>query len=218
MKAFLILMVSLLLGFNEVLSQIYSGSGSSYFYQQEIPDVVFARMIGKSFAEDCITPREELRYLRVLHYNKNGQELEGELVCHQSIADDLLAIFLELYKAKYPIERMVLIDEYNADDEASMQANNTSAFNFRQVSGMHLLSRHAMGMAIDVNPLYNPLVKYRKGHTQVYPANAAPYIDRTKEFPYKIEKGDLCYRLFKQRGFKWGGDWKNSKDYQHFEK
>ena len=218
MKAVFVLIAALLLGFSDVLAQTYVGSGSSYFKQQEIPDAVFERMIGKSFAEGCTTLREELRYLRVLHYNKEGQELEGELVCHQSIADDLLDIFLELYKAKYPIERMVLIDEYNADDEASMQANNTSAFNFRQASGMRRLSRHAVGMAIDINPLYNPLVKHREGRTRVYPANAAPYIDRTKEFPYKIVKGDLCYRLFKQHGFKWGGDWKNSKDYQHFEK
>ena len=162
--------------------------------------------------------REELRYLRVLHYNKEGQELQGELVCHHSIADDLMDIFLELYKAKYPIERMVLVDEYDADDEASMNANNTSAFNFRRVSGGGNLSRHSEGMAVDINPLYNPLVRQRGDRVRVFPASAAPYIDRTKDFPYKIEKGDLCYRLFKQHGFTWGGDWKNSKDYQHFEK
>jgi hypothetical protein len=75
-----------------------------------------------------------------------------------------------------------------------------------------------MGMAIDINPLYNPLVKERGGHVLFYPSNAEAYIDRTKYFPYKIEKGDLCVRLFKKYGFSWGGDWRNSKDYQHFEK
>ena len=144
--------------------------------------------------------------------------LEGELICHKDIADDLLAIFQELYKAAYPIERMVLIDEYDADDEASMRANNTSAFNFRYASGMKRLSSHSTGMAIDINPLYNPLVRYREGQTRVFPTTAAAYMDRTKYFPYKIEKGDLCYRLFKKYGFSWGGDWKSSKDYQHFEK
>jgi hypothetical protein len=143
---------------------------------------------------------------------------EGELICHKDIADDLLAIFQELYKAAYPIERMVLIDEYDADDEASMRANNTSAFNFRYASGMKRLSSHSTGMAIDINPLYNPLVKHREGQTRVFPTTAAAYMDRTKYFPYKIEKGDLCYRLFKKYGFSWGGDWKSSKDYQHFEK
>jgi hypothetical protein len=113
---------------------------------------------------------------------------------------------------------MVLIDEYDADDEASMRANNTSAFNFRKSSGMRTLSKHSTGMAIDINPLYNPLVKHREGRTKVYPSTAVPYIDRTQDFPYKIVKGDLCYRLFKKYGFSWGGDWKSSKDYQHFEK
>ena len=188
------------------------------FTQQEISDSLFARIYGKSFKEDCTTPREDLRYLRVLHYNKVGEVLHGELVCHKSIAIDLLEIFQELYQARYPIERMVLIDNYNADDEASMQANNTSAFNFRNAVGMRRLSSHSTGMAIDINPLYNPLVKHREGVTRVYPSTATPYIDRTKDFPYKIVKGDLCYRLFKQHGFSWGGDWRSSKDYQHFEK
>lgn len=188
------------------------------FSQQEITDSIFARIEGKSFKENCTTPREDLRYLKVLHYNKEGEELEGELICHKDIADDLLAIFRELHRAKYPIERMVLIDEYDADDEASMRANNTSAFNFRPASGMKRLSKHSTGMAIDINPLYNPLVKHREDRTRVYPSTATPYIDRTQDFPYKIVKGDLCYRLFKQHGFSWGGDWRRSKDYQHFEK
>ena len=132
--------------------------------------------------------------------------------------EDKLQLNQELYKAAYPIERMVLIDEYDADDEASMRANITSAFNFRYASGMKRLSSHSTGMAIDINPLYNPLVKERGGRTLFYPSNAGAYIDRTKCFPYKIEKGDLCVRLFKKYGFSWGGDWKNSKDYQHFEK
>ena len=188
------------------------------FYQQEITDEIFARIEGKSFKANCTTSREDLRYLRVLHYNKDREVLEGELICPKDIADDLLAIFQELYKAAYPIERMVLIDEYDADDEASMRANNTSAFNFRYASGMKRLSSHSTGMAIDINPLYNPLVRYREGQTRVFPTTAAAYMDRTKYFPYKIEKGDLCYRLFKKYGFSWGGDWKSSKDYQHFEK
>ena len=188
------------------------------FSQQEITDSIFARIEGKSFKENCTTPRRDLRYLKVLHYNKEGEELEGELICHKDIADDLLAIFRELHRAKYPIERMVLIDEFDADDEASMRANNTSAFNFRPASGMRRLSKHSTGMAIDINPLYNPLVKHREGRTRVYPSTATPYIDRTQDFPYKIVKGDLCYRLFKQHGFSWGGDWRRSKDYQHFEK
>ena len=194
------------------------GASAQDFYQQEITDDIFSRIEGKSFKANCTTSREDLRYLRVLHYNKDREVQEGELICHKDIAEDLLAIFQELYKAAYPIERMVLIDEYDADDEASMRANNTSAFNFRYASGMKRLSSHSTGMAIDINPLYNPLVRHREGQTRVFPTTAAAYMDRTKYFPYKIEKGDLCYRLFKKYGFSWGGDWRSSKDYQHFEK
>ena len=194
------------------------GASAQDFYQQEITDDIFSRIEGKSFKANCTTSREDLRYLRVLHYNKDREVQEGELICHKDIAEDLLAIFQELYKAAYPIERMVLIDEYDADDEASMRANNTSAFNFRRASGMKRLSSHSTGMAIDINPLYNPLVRWRDGHIRVFPTDASPYVDRSKDFPYKIVRGDLCYRLFKKHGFFWGGDWKNSKDYQHFEK
>ena len=218
MKAIYVCLMVIWGTFIDISAQSLSVEDSLKFCQEEIPDAVFSRMMGKSYKEECTTPREELRYLRVLHYNKVGEELQGELVCHKDIADDLLAIFRELYQAKYPIERMVLIDEYDADDEASMRADNTSAFNFRKASGMRTLSKHSTGMAIDINPLYNPLVKHREGRTRVYPSNATPYIDRSQDFPYKIVKGDLCYRLFKKYGFSWGGDWKSSKDYQHFEK
>lgn len=188
------------------------------FSQQAISDSIFSRMQGKSFKTECSTPRSDLRYLQILHYNKEGKVLKGELVCHKLIAEDLLYIFRKLYEAKYPIERMVLVDEYNADDEASMRANNTSSFNFRRVSGSQTLSLHSRGMAIDINPRYNPYLRWRKGKRLVSPDNGIAYADRSKAFPYKIVKGDLCYRLFKERGFTWGGDWKNSKDYQHFEK
>ena len=193
-------------------------AGSDSFRIETVDDAVFARIEGKSFAKGCTVPRTDLRYLKVMHCNAEGEELEGELICHKDIADDLLAIFKELYKARYPIERMVLIDEYDADDEASMQDNNTSAFNFRFISGTRKLSSHSRGMAIDINPRYNPYVRVRKGRTLISPANAQAYADRSKDFPYKVVKGDLCYRLFKKYGFSWGGDWKNSKDYQHFEK
>lgn len=206
-----------------ILCQVLLGGVSAQdvkdgFSRQGIPDTVFVRMQGKSFGEGCTTARADLCYLRVLHYNKEGTVCQGELVCHKDIADDLLSIFRRLFEARYPIERMVLVDDYDADDEASMRANNSSAFNFRYISGTRRLSRHSLGMAIDINPRYNPYVRQKNGRRMVSPSGSEPYADRTKEFPYKIVKGDLCYRLFKEHGFTWGGDWKNSKDYQHFEK
>ena len=184
-----------------------------------ISDGVFQRMQGKSYKKGCTVARAELCYLRLSHYDKDGREHVGELVCNKAIAEDLKAIFQELYKQKYPIERMRLIDDYDGDDERSMAANNTSCFNFRSIAGSGKLSKHATGMAIDINPLYNPYVKRRKdGTTFVQPATATKYADRGKAWPYKIERGDLCHRLFVAHGFRWGGAWASQKDYQHFER
>lgn len=188
------------------------------FVQNEIDDRIFARMQGKSYKRECTVPRSELRYLKVLHRDADGRTVLGEMVCNRTVADDLLAIFSTLYQAGYPIGRMVLIDDYDADDERSMASNNTSAFNFRPVAGTRKLSGHSKGLAVDINPLYNPCVRTRDGIPHIEPAAGAPYADRTHEFPCKIDREDLCYREFTRRGFRWGGDWHTVKDYQHFEK
>lgn len=105
------------------------------FKIQKIDDTLFKRIYGKSYKTNCTVPKEELRYLKVLHYNLKGEICLGELVCNKAISNDLIEIFQALYKARYPIERMVLIDEYNAEDNRSMEANNSSCFNFRLVPG-----------------------------------------------------------------------------------
>lgn len=192
---------------------------NTFFATDTISDEVFARMMGKSMPERCEVSRKSLRYLRVLHVDGQGNTRCGEIVCNKAIAADLIDIFKNLYDARYPIERINLIDNYNADDEKSMAANNTSSFCYRPIAGSKKLSRHSLGMAIDINPLYNPCVKIRKnGQRTVLPANAKRWCNRNNNFTYKISRGDLCYRLFKQHGFRWGGDWKTTKDYQHFEK
>ena len=184
-----------------------------------ISDAVFQRMQGKSFPANCTTKRSDLRYLRVLHRNAEDSILQGELVCNKLIAEDLLDIFQQLYDAHYPIERIRLIDEYDADDERSMSDNNSSCFCFRTVAGTNKLSNHARGLAIDINTRYNPYVRNgRNGRLLISPENGKPYADRSKSFKYKIEAGDLLHKLFLQHGFTWGGAWRTSKDYQHFEK
>lgn len=188
------------------------------FYISEIPDDIFAKMQGKSYKEDCTVPREDLRYVHVRHMGFDGEAKDGELVVNKAIADDVLAIFEELYKADYPIEKVRLVDEYDADDEASMSDNNSSAFNFRFISHTTRISRHGLGMAVDINTRYNPYVKTVDGKLSIEPANGADYVDRSKDFPHKIDHEDLCYKLFKEHGFIWGGDWTHSKDYQHFER
>ena len=202
---------------------------SNEFYQIPIPDDIFEKMRGKTYKENCPIPREDLRYLRVLHKDIDGRTLEGELVCHKMIAETLLVIFEELYRQGYPIEKIRLIDEYDAVDEPSMADNNSSAFNFRTISHTDIISKHGLGIAVDINPLYNPYIftvgpsggsvsGFSGGSDLIIePANGAPYADREKVFAYKIEDGDLCLRLFKEHGFEWGGDWTHAKDYQHFE-
>jgi hypothetical protein len=191
-----------------------SAQAQGTFSIDTLSNEVFARMQGGSYPAGCTVQRSELRYLHLSHYDGNGRVKEGELVCNRQIANDLVDIFRQLFKARYPIERMRLIDDYGANDEQSMRANNTSCFCFRAISGSKKLSKHALGLAIDINPLYNPYIKNKR----VQPTNAARYCDRTRQFAYKITHDDLCYQLFREHGFSWGGDWKSLKDYQHFEK
>ncbi|MCH5265436.1 MAG: M15 family metallopeptidase [Lachnospiraceae bacterium] len=161
---------------------------------------------------------EELRYVRVLHYDFAGEIQEGELVVNQKIAWQTMRAFYQLYKIEYPIEKVRLVDDYEADDELSMEENNSSAFNYRRVEGKEELSKHALGLAIDINPLINPYVR----ENEYFPANATEYLERDVEKctgPHKekmIHKGDLAYRIFRRNGFEWGGEWSHAKDYQHF--
>ena len=189
------------------------------FVSEPIGDAVYARMRGKSLPDGARVKRDELRYLKVLHYNGKGEIALGEMVCNAAIADDLTDIFKSLFKAHYPIELMLLIDNYDADDERSMTDNNSSCFCYRVVANSTKLSKHAMGLAVDINPLYNPYVKRRSnGSLLVQPAKGKDYLNRRKHIPYKIDTNDLCYRLFIEHGFSWGGAWRSLKDYQHFEK
>ncbi len=187
------------------------------FYIAPISDETFARIYGKSFKEDCTLSREDLRYLHVLHVDLDGAVHEGEMIVNYHIAEDVLEILRQLYEANYPIERMRLVDEYDADDELSMEDNNSSSFNFRFISHTTRVSKHGLGLAVDINTLYNPYTKIVDGVRIVEPVTGEPYLDRDADFPYKIDHEDLCYRLFIEHGFEWGGDWEDRKDYQHFE-
>ena len=187
------------------------------FYISEITDEIFERIEGLSYKEDCTVPLEDLRYLHLMHIGFDNESHEGEMIVNKYIAGDVLEIFKELYEAGYPIEKIRLVDEYGADDELSMEDNNSSCFNFRFISHTTRVSKHGLGLAVDINTLYNPYVKEVNGAVSIEPSNAAAYVDRSADFEYKITHEDLAYRLFTEHGFEWGGDWTNSKDYQHFE-
>ena len=201
------------------LGQPSKAASSDGFSVSALPDHVFARMQGKSYPDGCQIKRSQLRYVRVRHIGFDGKTHEGELVCNKAIANDVVAIFRDLYAQRYPIEHIRLIDDYDASDEQSMRANNTSCFCYRAVKGSRKLSAHARGMAIDLNPLYNPCDRRRRrGAVTIQPSTAKRYANRSVDFSHKITRSDLAYRLFTARGFKWGGSWRSVQDYQHFEK
>ncbi|MCR5774356.1 MAG: M15 family metallopeptidase [Lachnospiraceae bacterium] len=175
-------------------------------------------MKGVSYPDGCSVAREDLRYLRLSYHDFNGQTQLGEMVCSKKIADDLTEIFKELYNRGYQIEKMRLIDDYGGDDDLSCADNNTSCFNYRTVAGSTNLSKHALGLAVDINPFYNPYVTYPGGVERISPPGSEPYADRNADFPHKIGPGDAAYELFMSHGFTWGGNWKTLKDYQHFQK
>lgn len=187
----------------------------TFFTDRPVPDHIFSLMQGRSMRSGCTVRVDELRYLTVLHKDIEGATHVGELIVHRDISKDVLDIFRKLYSLSYPIEKIRLIDYYNADDELSMTDNNSSAFNWRTVLNTGKPSKHGAGMAIDINPLYNPCC-HSNGNVQ--PAAGRPYAGRAAVVPYGIVKGDACHRLFLEKGFKWGGSWKSVKDYQHFEK
>ena len=189
------------------------------FIAREIPDSIWARMQGRSYPQECRIARSELRYLELSFVDFDDREHVGQMVCNKQIANDLLYVFRQLYEARYPIASMRLIDDYEADDSRSMASNNTSCFCYRRVAGSKSLSKHSRGMAVDINPLYNPCVYVKSG--RVLPPEGNKYAhdrDKRKDIPSKIDATDLCYRLFVSRGFRWGGTWRTIKDYQHFEK
>ncbi len=189
------------------------------FSSGPIPDGIFEKMQGRSYRENPWIAREDLRYLLVGHYGFDGEPRQGELIVNERIAGELLEIFQELFECRYPIEKMRLVDVYDGDDNASMADNNSSAFNYRLIAGTNRLSRHSLGLAIDINPRFNPYIRPDgQGGTVTEPAGSEQYADRTRDFPYKLEETDPCCRIFLEHGYAWGGHWTTVKDYQHFQK
>ena len=164
---------------------------------------------------DIIT-YDDLRYIELLHYDFDGGVKNGELIVNAQVAQEVTEIFCELYKAQYSLESVILVDDFGepGDDNLSMAANNTSAFNYRYVTGTNNLSRHSYGAAIDINPMLNPYID----GDRIVPENGIRYADRSLDEAGMIDHDDLCYKLFLQYGWTWGGDWSGDKDYQHFSK
>ena len=166
-----------------------------------------------SWRRGCPVGPVELRLLRADYWGFDGRVHRGELIVHRDHARRILRVLKRLFQARYPIQRLRLVDAYRADDDRSMAANNTSGFSCRRVSGSTSWSEHAFGRAIDLNPLRNPYVT-RGG--RVSPPAGRPYANRARRAAGMIHAGDGVVRAFAAAGWRWGGSWSGSRDYQHF--
>ncbi len=164
---------------------------------------------------NCPVPLTGLAEVKLSYYGFDNKTHQGTLIVNKDLAPDVVGIFKELYYAKFPIERMEVMDNFKGSDDAAMAVNDTSSFNCRPVTGKtNVFSQHSYGRAIDINTLINPYVK----HELVLPAGGKSYVDRNQPAQGKITKDSLVYNEFKKHGWSWGGDWHDLQDYQHFEK
>lgn len=199
------------------------------FTSSTIDEETLKYINNKSYKKNNNISIEDLRLIKVLYYDFNNQIQEGKLIVNKLIEEDTIYIFKKLYENKYQLNSVELIDKfYTGDnletDSISIKNNNTSCFNYRIIEDKDYLSYHALGLAIDINPYNNPYIINRNGkldysnldEQEIYYAS-----NRDSNIPHVITHDDLVYKLFKERGFEWGGDWNpkyESIDYQHFEK
>ncbi len=201
---------------------------SSYFKSYEIQenDEIYNRIYSKSFPTHNEISLDSIRYLKMIYYNYDKEVVVGEMIVNKNLVDDVLSAFQQLFENHIEIYSMRLIDDFYEEDgngamadELSMKSNNTSAFNYRMMTASNNLSNHALGFAIDVNPLENPYVSGRNVQPNT---SSIEYYDPTKREEnadiHVIKKNDTIYQIFTNLGFTWGGDWRSPKDYQHFEK
>ena len=166
-----------------------------------------------SYRAGCPVPPAQLRLVRVSYWGFDGRAHEGSLVVNRRVAGDVVRVFRRLYAARFPIRRMTPVTAYRGSDDASMAADNTSAFNCRPpVGGRGGWSMHAYGLALDVNPVENPYL----ASGRVLPPAGKPYVDRTPARPGMAVAGGALVRAFAAEGWRWGGRWTGSPDYQHF--
>jgi len=165
-----------------------------------------------SYRPGCPLGPSSLRSIRLRHWGFDGKPRTGVLVVHAALANEVVAVFRELYAARFPIRRMVGVDIYGASDDASMAADNTSGFNCRRVGDSGSWSEHAYGKAIDVNPVENPYVH----GGLIEPPAGKTYLDRSRRRRGMATRTGVLVRAFQEAGWHWGGRWQSSKDYQHF--
>jgi Bacterial capsule synthesis protein PGA_cap/D-alanyl-D-alanine carboxypeptidase len=182
-----------------------------------IPTALGRRMTGSSHdPSSCPVRLTDLRLLTMRYVGFDRQPHIGQMVVHRRHARDVVDVFRELYDKRFPIRQMQLVDAYGGDDNRSMAADNSSAYNCRTVAGTRTFSDHAYGAAVDINPVENPYVTA----DEVLPSKGRSFVDVDRSAdadapPGVIVEGDVVVRAFKRIGWEWGGGW-NDPDYQHF--
>jgi hypothetical protein len=182
------------------------------FVARELSPRVRRRVSGVSWHRGCPVGLTRLRYLRIAYRGFDGRVHNGEMIANRSAVRPLRRAFGDLYRSRFPIRRMRLVDDYGGSDFRSIEADNTSAFNCRRATGGSRWSQHAYGLAVDINPIENPYVA--NGRT-VHPASRR-YLDRTRHRRGMAYRGGALVRAFDGIGWGWGGRWPNPTDYQHF--
>ena len=173
-----------------------------------------------TYQKECPVSLDDLRIVNVKYLGFDDNEHFGDIVVHKDISLEVSQIFEELLAINYPIRKIFPIEKYNGDDFESIEDDNTSAFNCRKAEGSTKYSKHSYGKAIDINPLENPYV-YKDGTTSH--KDSVKYLIREEnndsiENKAVLTSSSQAVQIFKKYGWKWGGDWKNIKDYQHFNK
>jgi hypothetical protein len=174
-----------------------------------VPDDVLARSTWKP---GCPVQPADLRYVTVTFRGFDGGAHTGELIVAATVADDVAAVFGDLYAADFPIEEMRVVEPAELTAPPTGDDNNTTAFVCRPAVGLTRWSAHALGLAVDVNPFQNP---YSKGDL-VLPELASAYLDRDRDLPGMIFDGGPVVAAFARIGWKWGGHWTSPVDRHHF--
>lgn len=191
-----------------------TAEGTPIFKAEPLPYDIIQIIRGSSFHDNTHFGYDFLSYLTISYIDFSGTHRIGNMIVAQEISEEVLDIFREIFEYGFPIYRMRLIDFYNAEDYLSMADNNSVSFNYRVIAGTNRRSRHAYGMAIDINPVQNP---YIRGNT-IWPAEGEKYLNRNDVRKGMIIPGDIVYNAFTSRGWTWGGHWSNPIDYHHFER
>ena len=166
-----------------------------------------------SWHPGCPVAPSGLRLITMTYRGFDHRVHTGALVVNAAVTGKLILVFRKLFAMRYPIRQMVPVDVYHGSDYASIQADNTSAFNCRNATGSSSWSEHAFGLAVDLNPCENPYVS--ADGSEAHKACRA-YVDRNLHVPGLIHAGGKVVQAFASVGWGWGGTWQGAVDYQHF--